>query len=159
MDTAQLESHLFRLGLVKIDLCNRGLPIEITQEIVNPAVKLVRKLICQYKERDHAFMGESKSAMKRRSKRLKVCLGCGKYIHVGKCKWSTTHAQDFKKYLTREGTIKVLCETERSLPKSIYKETEAKCLIRETKLTYRYMLDNLDNSIRKTLGNLSLKDP
>jgi hypothetical protein len=159
MDVKELESFLLTLALIKIDLCNRGLPIEITLEIVNPVVKLVRKLTCQKKEMCQMFMGTSKSAMKRRSKCHDVCLGCGRDNHNGECKWSTTSAQDSKKRLVRDGTIRVLLETERSLPQNRYKETEQKRLIRYAKALYCINMKRLEKNVTETLGNLSIKDP
>ncbi|AHB87038.1 putative nucleic acid binding protein [Potexvirus nesignambrosiae] len=54
--------------------------------------------------------GTSKSAIKRRIKRYNKCPNCGRERHPGRCKWSSSHAQQDIQDLLRIGAIRLQAE-------------------------------------------------
>ncbi|ABW05097.1 nucleic acid binding protein [Phlox virus B] len=134
----------FLCGLVKIGLCNRGVPHGIASDLVNQIVSEFEEGArrCRFLKEFHN--GTSRSAAKRRARYLGVCVKCGKLLHEGACPRGQTKAQWERYMVVKEGSISFLSENSKIFRPGSKADDACSALLE--KYTY-------------ALGNLSLKDP
>jgi hypothetical protein len=134
----------FFCALIKIGLSNCGMPHGIASGLVNQIISEDTKELNRTKFLSSLHNGSSRSAIKRRARKLGYCYKCGKLIHDGECPRNQTISQWERALVIKEGSISYLSENLKTW--------------RRNSSAQDIGLRLIDN-YRQTLGNLSIKDP
>ena len=132
----------FTFALIIIDLCNRGISLDIASEIVT-LMKKRRRIDAKIEILSNCCNGTSSSARKTRAIKTGHCFKCGKLLHVGNCSKNQTNNQYQHVGLFIRGTNRYLLENPHEFKEGTFlHQTSTELLERN----------------RRTLENLSIKD-